>query len=259
MLSCRYSGPGSDLYNRRIVASERILAIISQEGFETLPPLPLVPYAMCMATTVIYRAFRDGQRDTPTAHRHLSLCSEALAGLSQLWTSAKGVAKLAKRLVKVLSKTDKATSTSKGNERGQAESGKEDAKIEPLIQSSSIVQQQNDPTNLGALMPTPISQVDPTFDGAQGTDTGDFQKQLTGDWPGADPSYTQLDTAFHDLYDYGMPNVFRDHATWEFLHVGNDEECSAGSELLLSSALTSPDMDFNGYHNLQVGSVQEMK
>ncbi|CAI0652365.1 unnamed protein product, partial [Colletotrichum noveboracense] len=105
MLSCRYSGPGSPQYNRRLASAGGVLKIISKEGSDRLPPLPLVPYAVSMATTVIYRALRDGQRDPETACEDLSLCCKALDVLSERWTTVKGVARLAKRLLRFIQRS----------------------------------------------------------------------------------------------------------------------------------------------------------
>ncbi len=49
------------------------------------------------------------------------------------------------------------------------------------------------------------------------------QYALPRAWPGFDPSFFQLDTAFNDLFDGGVPNFFRPHTAWEFLHALNGE------------------------------------
>ncbi|KAJ4144999.1 hypothetical protein LMH87_003864 [Akanthomyces muscarius] len=62
MLSCRFSGPGTVPYRRRLASADAILLIASEQGADALPPLPLIPYAVSLSTTMIYRALRDGQR-----------------------------------------------------------------------------------------------------------------------------------------------------------------------------------------------------
>lgn len=94
MLSCRYNGPGSAQYTRRLASADRIVHIISETGLG-LPPLPLVPYAVSMATTVVYRAWRDKVRDLHSTYTGLCLCCEALEDLSRLWRGARSVASLA--------------------------------------------------------------------------------------------------------------------------------------------------------------------
>ncbi|BCS23927.1 fungal specific transcription factor domain-containing protein [Aspergillus puulaauensis] len=97
MLSCRYSGPRSPQYTRRLASADRIVHIITETGNEGLglPPLPLVPYAVSMATTVVYRAWRDKVRDLHSTYAGLCLCCEALEALSLVWTGARSVASLA--------------------------------------------------------------------------------------------------------------------------------------------------------------------
>lgn len=206
MLSCRYSGPGSKPYDRRLASADRILEIVGGDGHESLPPLPLVPYAISMATTMIYRALRDGQRDVKRASRDMELCCKALDALSWRWTTAGGVARLARRLWKILATSEKSQTTE-----------------EP--KSSETTPNQSMPAassgNPPSRQPGPISfssSISPT----QELHTSQtFQQQLP-QWNVTAP-YTQLDTAFYDMFDYGMPNVFRDPASWEFLHVANED------------------------------------
>lgn len=77
-----------------------------------------------------------------------------------------------------------------------------------------------------------------------------FQGQLIESWPEIDASYSQLDTAFHDMFDYGMPYVFRDPATWDFLHTTNSEDGATGGEYQFPSTFTSPEMEFGSYPSL---------
>lgn len=258
MLSCRYSGPGSVPYNRRLASADRILDIISHGGHESLPPLPLVPYAMSMSTTMIYRALRDGQRDMDAAHKDLCLCCDALDALSQRWTSAKGVARLAKHLLGVLAKSGGLN----GNDHARRSSKPDAGTLTAAADRSSImINQRNNEaaTMAGVVPPKPVSvQAERALQEEQALASNqNFQSQLREAWPGIHASYSQLDTAFHDLFDYGMPNVFRDPATWEFLHMANDEECAVGSEFQFSPYLASPELEF-GYPHLHVTGAQDI-
>lgn len=100
MMSCRHGGPGSVTYNRRLQSAERVISILRRKGHMDLAPLPLVPYVLSVATTVIYRVVIDGQLSSQEALPYISDCCDALEDLSQLWTSAKGIAKLARWLYK---------------------------------------------------------------------------------------------------------------------------------------------------------------
>jgi hypothetical protein len=237
MLSCRYSGPGSVHYNRRLSSADRILQIISNGGHESLPPLPLVPYAMSMSTTVIYRALRDDQRDIDTAYMHLSVCCDALDDLSQRWTSATGVARLASKLTKRLwtltknGATNRSSSMSNGlsriNHLPSTETSTDD--VQPCVGLGQRVSHSHEParTSIG---------VQETMHANMGVHTAhlshnsqDFQRQLIEAFPETDVSFFHIDRAFHDLFDYGMPHIFRDPSTWEILQATSDEEGFVGS------------------------------
>lgn len=241
MLSCRYSGPGTPHYNRRLASADRILAIVSQEGDDELPPLPLIPYAVSMSTTMVYRAFRDGQRDSKAAYEDLKSCCLALDSLSQRWTSAKGIARLAKRLLKVLSRSSVMNGHKVNNEehlqrearpvvvpytpesdgRRPAGVAHHDNRASGMARSDEPAQAQQ-PDNTG---------VNPPFNPVE-------------NWQAIDASYSQLDRAFGELFDYGMPNVFRDPTTLDFLTAA-EEASSTGSDFQIP-AYFSPDLDF-GY------------
>jgi hypothetical protein len=79
-------------------------------------------------------------------------------------------------------------------------------------------------------IPTPVSvQSGQALHGEQASDSNeDFQPQSIGTWPEIDASYFQIDWPFHNLFECGMPNVFRDHAAWESLHTAIDEETLGG-------------------------------
>ncbi|KAF2159213.1 hypothetical protein M409DRAFT_61032 [Zasmidium cellare ATCC 36951] len=100
MLSCRHGRPGSGTYSRRLESAERVVALLHGKGHEDVPPLPLVPYTLSMGTSVIYRALVDGQRTPWEAQNELTKCCDSLEVFSQRWTSAKGITRLAKRLLK---------------------------------------------------------------------------------------------------------------------------------------------------------------
>lgn len=229
MLSCRYSGPGSIQYNRRLKSAEFVLNIISDEGPDNLPSLPLVPYSLSMSTTVIYRAFRDGVRDPTVVHKDLEICCNNLDSLSQRWTSARGVAKLARRLRRFtnpatfngpLVNTDDSTHRHHGPERmsGTGTDGgliiSQDRDSGTPIFESSII--------------SVSSLVQPCESPGQdkGADTHNPQGQITDTWTSTDMSYLHLDRAFCDFFDYGMPSVFRDAAMWDFLQAETDQEVS---------------------------------
>ncbi|KAK7422568.1 hypothetical protein QQX98_001591 [Neonectria punicea] len=236
MLSCRYSGPGSIQYNRRLASADRIIDIVLHVGHERLLPLPLVPYAMSMATTIIYRALRDEQRDVYSACKGLRFCCNALDSFSQQWTSAKYVAKLAKRLWRVLTKSGalnaRAQGTSEEAVPTEAEGNWAMADGRSSMEASS-----------GTLDKTPIQTGQGATRQAPSDNYQDSNFQLIQSWPGMDASYFQLDRAFHDLFDYSMPNVLRDPTTWNFASVVSDEEGYLSNDFQFSPYLPSPELE----------------
>lgn len=243
MLSCRYSGPGTPHYTRRLASADCILAIVSQEGNDDLPPLPLIPYAVSMSTTMVYRAFRDGQRDPQAAYEDLKSCCHALDSLSQRWTSAKGIARLAKRLLKVLSRSG-VMNGHRVNNGEHLQRG-----VHPVVVPYTP---ESDDRRPAAVAPSPNNNRAPGMPSSDTAAQGDQPGNTSinppfnpvENWQAIDASYSQLDRAFGELFDYGMPNVFRDPTTLDFL-ASNEEASSTGSDFQIPDYF-SPDLDF-GY------------
>jgi hypothetical protein len=209
MLSCRYSGPDTTQYNRRLASADRILQILSDGAYVDLPPLPLVPYAMSMATTTIYRALCDGQRDLESSQQELGKCCQTLDDLSKEWTTARGIAKLTRRLWKIVNKTwedenlnRRAAITSPHETRGPVAADR----ATPLTRERG----QGPPFQSISIQPNMVTT------GSEASGSLEMMQGLVN------PLF-HLNDAYLDLFDYGMPNVFRDPATWEFLHTSPDD------------------------------------
>ncbi|KAK1573151.1 uncharacterized protein LY79DRAFT_526387 [Colletotrichum navitas] len=226
MLSCRYSGPGSIQYMRRLASADCVLGIITQETPDGLPPLPLVPYAMSMSTTVIYRALRDGERLLDLAYNDLEACSKNLEALSLIWSSAKGVARLVKRLRRFIGpdmfykrSLDDTECTCRNLESESKKQVPSDSRISVanLRQEvdSDCFQPPNDSLSSPAQAQGSLGDEDPI-------DTPAVQTQYNATWVGTELFYTDIDRAFYDFCDYGMPSIFRDPATLEVLRVDDN-------------------------------------
>ncbi|KAK2009500.1 hypothetical protein LZ32DRAFT_537783 [Colletotrichum eremochloae] len=230
MLSCRYSGPGSVQYMRRLTSADCVLGIITQETPDGLPPLPLVPYAMSMSTTVIYRALRDGERLPELAYNDLEACSKNLEALSLLWSSAKGVARLVRRLRRYTSpdmlckrspEDAACTCENSGPELENRVPG--DGRI-PLHGSrqevdSNCLQPPNHAISTAA-------RVRDSLEGERPADIPALQTQYNATWVGTDLFYTDIDRAFYDFFDYGMPSILRDQAPLEVLQADDNQSIS---------------------------------
>lgn len=208
VLSCRFSGPGTAHYARRLVSSDRILALVGHGGYESLPPLPLIPYAMSMSMTVLYRAFRDGERDAASTTADLRHCYDALKGLSQHWTSVRGLSRMTKRLLKHLTtqKRDRNSGSTTVLNHGMVLKANgtsvpvgESSEQSFSITNTSPAQQAIPPAYMnGSLVP----RMSPDETQCQVTDLS---------WSDMDISSFPFDWTINDMFDFGMPNIFRDH------------------------------------------------
>ncbi|KAK1980693.1 hypothetical protein LZ30DRAFT_118731 [Colletotrichum cereale] len=230
MLSCRYSGPGTVQYIRRLTSADCVLRIVTQETPDGLPPLPLVPYAMSMSTTVIYRALRDGERLPELAYNDLEACSKNLEDLSQVWSSAKGVAKLVRRLPRYTSPDTFKRSPNEVDctcEQSRPE-------VEDRISSASRINlsESHQEVNYDCLQPPNHSVSTPACDrdsleGEGPVEVLSLHPQFNATWLGTDLSYTDIDRAFYDFLDYGMSSIFRDPATLEALQADDIQNISS--------------------------------
>jgi hypothetical protein len=217
MLSCRHSGPKTAPYQRRLDAALCVLSLITDGQHTRLPPLPLVPYALSMTTTVVYRALRDKQRDAVSSRRDLARCCETLDRLARLWTNVAAMAKLARRLLRLLSL--RAGERQKGTKQHENENGVNGIPSTATIPPSTDWQYPSLPLAAG---------VPPTLDfetqlagsdgwsassssGLEGLDA--FQGFANFESPG---TYPQFDAAFHNLFDFAMPTAFREQDAWAF-------------------------------------------
>ncbi|KAF5000299.1 hypothetical protein FDECE_11247 [Fusarium decemcellulare] len=214
----------------RLSSADGVISLVSNGRHESLPPLPLVPYATSMATTVMYRALRDGVRDMHTACQDLRLCCDALDALSERWTSARGIAKLASRLWKSAKSAtnhqcrDNPEPLRRAHSRQSVQSSPswEIATASDTDQNSPRQHHRASDTT-GPIMPTPVSfYTDQSICAGHPPDNlQHYSGQFVDPWFGINASWSQLNGAFDDLFDYGMSDVFRDPATWEFLQIGH--------------------------------------
>ncbi|TPX08011.1 uncharacterized protein E0L32_010342 [Thyridium curvatum] len=259
MLSCKYSGPGSIPYNRRLASADRILEIISCGGHEALPPLPLVPYAMAMSTTMIYQALRENQRDFERAYKDLELCCQALEALHKRFPYVRNILKLAKQLLELLARSGTKQIAENVEPPREHSAAMVLATMNGTPQPVEQPQQANEDQDVdGFVMPSiSVASVPQIEQPAENENNTEFQAQLSEAYPNIDASYTQLDSQFHNLFDYDMPNFFRTPATWEYINTGaaggkgtgEDSSAGGGSEFQFSY-LSSPEIDFD-YQQMQ--------
>lgn len=229
MLSCRYSGPKSVQYQRRLSSADSVLRIVCLEGPANLPPLPLVPYAMSMSTTVIYRALRDGERAPEEAYKDLGACYDNLIILSQLWTSAKGVARLVRRLQQFTRPSAPPFRITEGAPCTCDNTHQHANVLKNPISNLNTLQRPTQGVTGSSLLPvSSLVQPSEVFPPEDPTDNEGQSGHQADTWFVDGLSYSHFDRAFYDFFDYGMPSLFRDLATWDFLQtdVNDDLEVS---------------------------------
>ncbi|GES62697.1 fungal-specific transcription factor [Aspergillus terreus] len=104
ILSCRYKltdrpDGSKPSYIRQGLAAVRIHSIIATECPQTLPPLPIVPYALALSMGVSYQQFRSSKLIThfERAKASLEACCGLLEDLGVYWYSAEAMARLGRK------------------------------------------------------------------------------------------------------------------------------------------------------------------
>lgn len=83
-------------YIRQSLSATRVISILSTEPHENLPPLPIIPYAVSLAMSVVYRHFRQRklQMHKNRAKEELKSCVTLLNRLRTSWWTAGAMADL---------------------------------------------------------------------------------------------------------------------------------------------------------------------
>ncbi|KAL4864772.1 hypothetical protein BDV12DRAFT_188663 [Aspergillus spectabilis] len=181
MLTSRYSGSQSIQYNRRLKSAYTILDIFVQTSYDSFCPLPLVPYAISMSTTVIYGSWCDSERGNNETYEDLGLCCNAPEGLGRLWPSARAVAMLATNLRNPM----KTESTGQGGHRSSLLHCGTSLALNDASRNSHSANVDIEGTSL------PVSEDVPE----------DF-------WAGLERACVQFDATFDNLLDYGAFDAF---------------------------------------------------
>jgi hypothetical protein len=174
---------------------------------------------------MIYRALGDGQREFSAACNNLSLCCTVLHSLSKNWTGVRGVSKLARKLWNVLS--DSATSdpsSASATSVAQVMSPPTDnCGVEASRYNGNTLRQHSfdDGSSVTSVYPESTRTLASPPQLSDASRSGQYEPPRP--LPGFDPTFFQLDTAFNDLFDGGVPNFFRPHTAWEFLHALSGE------------------------------------
>lgn len=165
---------------------------------------------MSLSTCTIYRALRDGVRDSEAAYRDLRGCCNILDSLCPRWTITKGVAKLANRLC--------STPRMSGAQDPRGDAGQ----LPQDRPQSNFVTDQTDGEERGVLSGAHPRLAPLSYDLNAGNLPLSSPSQLVQDgdcelFPfeesyqssledGPDGPFYQFDSFFPWMFDYGLPN-----------------------------------------------------
>ncbi|KAL4874180.1 hypothetical protein BDV12DRAFT_182009 [Aspergillus spectabilis] len=107
ILSCRYRPTqrpdgSKPSYTRQGLAAVRIYSLVATECAQSLPPLPVVPYAVALSMGVSYQQFRSSKLITyfDRARGSLEACCALLKELGTSWYSAEAMARLGRKALR---------------------------------------------------------------------------------------------------------------------------------------------------------------
>lgn len=150
-------------YVRQSLSATRVISLLTAEAPEMLPPLPIVPYALSLALSVVYRHFRSRRLKVHInrATDELRQCVKLLNRLRNSWWSAGTMADIG---IAVLNNANRSTRTANtavntpapAPSNGQHETGNGHGVANHQQGQQHAQHQQASATNgNGALMPAP--------------------------------------------------------------------------------------------------------
>ncbi|KAK2592771.1 hypothetical protein QQS21_009514 [Conoideocrella luteorostrata] len=99
MLSCRHSTPHTRPYERRFRSAERVQQLTANGRHSSLPPLPMVPYAVALSLTVTLRAAKDRPQAAEELTPMVASLQITLIELGKWSVQAAGMSRLAQKLM----------------------------------------------------------------------------------------------------------------------------------------------------------------
>ncbi|KAF2191154.1 hypothetical protein K469DRAFT_720136 [Zopfia rhizophila CBS 207.26] len=173
-------------YVRQSLSATRVISLLNAEPPELLPPLPLVPYALSVALSVVYRHFRQRRLKVHInrATDELKQCVILLNRLRNAWWSAGTMADLG---IAVLNNADRNTRTANtpATVADHAHAHHSETKVEP----PAVVPQQPPP---GSSQWQPIdSSIDPRLQNQTPTPMTSLLNSLPTPTPGQHPTSSE--------------------------------------------------------------------
>ncbi|KAL4801405.1 hypothetical protein BDV18DRAFT_84898 [Aspergillus unguis] len=223
VLSCRYrpfyrSRSFEPSYTRQGLAAVRINSLVTSECAQTLPPLPIVPYAVSLSMGVSYQQFRSSRLIThfERAKSSLETCCGSLEKLGAYWYSAEAMARLGRKALRQIDGTSYEGDSNRSpnrspllpamtNSDGRSFTRSTPSATNPEIAKSSMPMT----TSLCEARPdlgdnSPVAMApEHAMDGIE----GQHDKYLEAS--GGD-GFADIDTLFDDFLDLSLPTNFWD-------------------------------------------------
>lgn len=177
----------------------RIHSIVASECADSLPPHPIVPYAISLSMGVSYRQLRSSKLIThiDRAKASLEACCFLLEGLSSQWYSAEAMARLGR---KALQHIDYEHQRHPGSERSLPHSASGAA---PTASVPVELVDANEESTQGETDVVPSVAPDPDNPmGGSLASMEDFDTTLHG--------FADIDTLFGEFFDLSLPTNFWD-------------------------------------------------
>ncbi|KAJ5585365.1 uncharacterized protein N7459_005165 [Penicillium hispanicum] len=213
ILSSRYkpteTSDGTKLSSiRQGLAAVRIHSIVASECVGTLPPLPIVPYAIALSMGVSYRQLRSSKLIThfDRARASLETCCSLLDDLSPHWYSAEAMARLGHKALQQIDSEHQRPPAPEGSSvqpsTSIASTGPEPREVPHTNhQPHQTVPTQDTDTNsdsdMSLMAPIPEMAV-----GSPLSSMNDLESAMHG--------VSDIDTLFGDFLDLSLPTNFWD-------------------------------------------------
>jgi hypothetical protein len=178
-------------YVRQSLSATRVIHLLNAEPPELLPPLPLVPYALGVALSVVYRHFRSRRLKVHVnrATEELKQCVRLLDRLRNAWWSAGTTADLGRAVLS--NAAGRTTNAANTPVAVPAEPRRSEAKTEPPTPQSTHSGQQPPPVHPSQWPQNMDTPIDPRLQHQPHTPMTNLLNPLPPPTPGQHPTSSE--------------------------------------------------------------------
>ncbi|PLB50491.1 hypothetical protein P170DRAFT_381234 [Aspergillus steynii IBT 23096] len=210
ILSCRYKpserpDASKPSYTRQNLAAIRICSIAATECGRTLPPLPIVPYALALSMGVSYQQLRSSKLIThfDRARASLEACCSLLEDIGSCWYSAEAMARLGRKALHQIQEVRSDPGQRRRDLKSQAESQTDQPETSASCPSL--------PTHEGACCVGDAPPISSTPGPGDPSGANGAQSMVSG-------GFADIDILFGDFLDLSLPTNFWDPVFFSDTH-----------------------------------------